>query len=166
MKKNQLFKRIRRTRVLGMARSPFALKQIDLHCLCFKGWGALMKHLNHCASYPVQLFLFLSICLFVLLRLATAIWLQIWVDDGDGLEEVRRANATWTDGFHTEEEFKGVINNNPNLEFYQLIYGLIIIAMLVFGFFKGAGILITMTRGSLKVISTMQDVFQVLWFAF
>ena len=166
MKKRQLFKRIRRTRVLGMARSPFALKHIDLHCLSFKGWGALMKHLNHCASYPVQLFLFLSICLFVLLRLATAIWLQIWVDDGDGLEEVRRANATWTDGFHTEEEFKGVINNNPNLEFYQLIYGLIIIAMLVFGFFKGAGILITMTRGSLKVISTMQDVFQVLWFAF
>ena len=110
-----------------------------------------MKHLNHCASYPVQLFLFLSICLFVLLRLATAIWLQIWVDDGDGLEELRRANSTWTASFHTEEEFKGVINYNPNLEFYQLIYGLIIVAMLVFGFFKGAGILITMTRGSLKV---------------
>ena len=112
-----------------------------------------MKHLNHCASYPIQLFLFFSICLFVLLRLATAIWLQIWVDDGDGLEEERRANATWTATFHTEEEFKGVINYNPNLEFYQLIYGLIIVAMLVFGFFKGAGILITMTRGSLKVIS-------------
>ena len=158
MKKRQPFKRIRKMRVLGMARSPFALKQIVLHSLSFKGWGALMKHLNHCASYPVQLFLFLSICLFVLLRLATAIWLQIWVDDGDGLEEVRRANATWTNSFHTEEEFKGVINSNPNLEFYQLIYGLIIIAMLVFGFFKGAGILITMTRGSLKVISTMQDV--------
>jgi len=116
-----------------------------------EGWGALLKHLNHCASYPVQLFLFFSICLFVLLRLATAIWLQIWVDDGDGLEEERRANATWTATFHTEEEFKGVINYNPNLEFYQLIYGLIIVAMLVFGFFKGAGILITMTRGSLKV---------------
>ena len=45
-----------------------------------------------------------------------------------------------------------MINDNPNLEFYQLVYGLIIIAMLVFGFFKGAGILITLTRGSLKVI--------------
>ena len=111
-----------------------------------------MKHLNHCASYPVQLFLFLSICLFVVLRLATAVWLQIWVDDGDGLEEARRANSTWKATFHTEEEFKGVINDNPNLEFYQLVYGLIIIAMLVFGFFKGAGILITLTRGSLKVI--------------
>ena len=55
-----------------------------------------MKHLNHCASYPVQLFLFLSICLFVVLRLATAVWLQIWVDDGDGLEEARRTNSTWT----------------------------------------------------------------------
>merc|ERR1719237_661266 len=116
-----------------------------------EGWSALLKHLNHCASYPVQLFLFLSICLFVLLRLATAIWLQIWVDDGDGLEGLRRANATWSASSHTEEEFKGVINYNPNLEFYQLVYGLIIVAMLVFGFFKGAGILITMTRGSLKV---------------
>ena len=111
-----------------------------------------MRHLNHCASYPVQLFLFLSICLFVVLRLATAVWLQIWVDDGDGLEEARRTNSTWTTTFHTDEEFKGVINDNPNLEFYQLVYGLIIIAMLVFGFFKGAGILITLTRGSLKVI--------------
>ena len=111
-----------------------------------------MKHLNHCASYPVQLFLFLSICLFVVLRLATAVWLQIWVDDGDGLEEARRTNSTWTTTFHTDEEFKGVINDSPNLEFYQLVYGLIIIAMLVFGFFKGAGILITLTRGSLKVI--------------
>ena len=119
-----------------------------------------MKHLNHCASYPVQLFLFLSICLFVVLRLATAVWLQIWVDDGDGLEEARRANSTWTTTFHTDEEFKGVINNNPNLEFYQLVYGLIIIAMLVFGFFKGAGILITLTRGSLKVIP-LQRVFPI-----
>ena len=126
----------------------------SLHCASYKGWGALMKHLNHCASYPVQIFLFLSICLFVLLRLATAIWLQIWVDDGDGLEELRRANATWSASSHTEEEFKGVINYNPNLEFYQLVYGLIIVAMLIFGFFKGAGILIAMTRGSLKVIST------------
>ena len=115
-----------------------------------------MKHLNHCASYPVQLFLFLSICLFVVLRLATAVWLQIWVDDGDGLEEARRANSTWTTTFHTDEEFKGVINDNPNLEIYQLVYGLIIIAMLVFGFFKGAGILITLTRGSLKVIPSQR----------
>ena len=132
-------------------------QQKSTYTLSFKGWGALMKHLNHCASYPIQLFLFLSICLFVLLRLATAIWLQIWVDDGDGLEEMRRANDTWTSSFHTEEEFKGVINYNPNLEFYQLIYGLIIVAMLVFGFFKGAGILITMTRGSLKVALIMQN---------
>ena len=115
-----------------------------------------MKHLNHCASYPVQLFLFLSICLFVVLRLATAVWLQIWVDDGDGLEEARRTNSTWITTFHTDEEFKGVINDNPNLEFYQLVYGLIIIAMLVFGFFKGAGILITLTRGSLKVIPSQR----------
>ena len=121
-----------------------------------QGWGALMRHLNHCASYPVQLFLFLSICLFVVLRLATAVWLQIWVDDGDGLEEARRANSTWTTTFHTDEEFKGVINDNPNLEIYQLVYGLIIIAMLVFGFFKGAGILITLTRGSLKVIPSQR----------
>ena len=90
-------------------------------------------------------------CLFVVLRLATAIWLQVWVDDGDGMEAARRENASITSTVLSEEEFKGIINNNPRLGFYQLTYGLIIVAMLVFGFFKGAGILITLTRGSFKV---------------
>jgi len=120
-----------------------------------EGWGALFKHLSHCASYPVQLFLFLSMCLFVVLRLATAIWLQVWVDDGDGMEGARRDNASFTSTVLSEEDFKGIINNNPRLGFYQLIYGLIIVAMLVFGFFKGAGILITLTRGSFKVHNLM-----------
>ena len=119
--------------------------------LCTQGWGALFKFLRHCASYPVQLFLFSSIVLFVVLRLATAIWLQVWIDDGDGMEDLRRDNASWTTATHSKEEFTGFINYNPRLGYYQLIYGLIIVGMITFGFFKGAGLLITMTRGSLRV---------------
>ena len=87
----------------------------------------------------------------MVLRLGTAIWLQVWIDDGDGREAARRDNASFTSTVLSEDEFKGIINNNPKLGFYQLIYSLIIVAMLVFGFFKGAGILITLTRGSFKV---------------
>ena len=47
-----------------------------------RGWTALFTYLHHCASYPVQLFLFLSIVLFIVLRLSTSIWLQRWMDDG------------------------------------------------------------------------------------
>jgi hypothetical protein len=40
----------------------------------------------------------------------------------------------------TEEELKGYVNDNPDLFFYQLVYGLIFCLMMVTGVMKGLGI--------------------------
>ena len=37
---------------------------------------------------------------------------------------------------YTGEQLKGSLVENPNLGIYQLVYGMIVIAMLVFGIFK------------------------------
>ena len=79
-------------------------------------------------------FIFFSILVFALLRLMSSIWIQIWMDAGDGLEGQRTQNITFVNS--SDLELKGLINNNPKLWLYQLIYGLIFIAMLIFGFFK------------------------------
>jgi len=40
----------------------------------------------------------------------------------------------------TEEELKGYVNDNPDLFFYQLVYGLTFCVMIVIGLVKGIGI--------------------------
>jgi len=51
-------------------------------------------------------------------------------------ENVTRYNLTNM----TEEELKGYVNDNPNLFFYQLVYGLTFCIMMVIGLIKGIGI--------------------------
>lgn len=116
-----------------------------------QGWKALFNFFDLCTPKPLQLLILLSMTSFGLCRLFTTIWLQVWVDAGDGQEAARRANTTWLETEHTEEQWKGDLNYHPRLWLYQLVYGLIIVAMLIFGFLKGAGTMLTMTRGSLKV---------------
>ena len=99
-----------------------------------KGWSILFKYLNQCGNGYLMTFIFFSILVFALLRLMSSIWIQIWMDAGDGLEDQRTQNITFVNS--SDLELKGLINNNPKLWLYQLIYGLIIIAMLIFGFFK------------------------------
>ena len=79
-------------------------------------------------------FIFLSITVFVIARLVTAVWVQIWLDAGDGLEDYRLKNTSFA-GLE-EDKLKGLINDNPKLWQYQLIYGAIIIAMLISGVLK------------------------------
>jgi hypothetical protein len=40
----------------------------------------------------------------------------------------------------TEEELKGFVNDNPDLFFYQLVYGLTFCVMMFIGLMKGIGI--------------------------
>lgn len=61
--------------------------------------------------------LFLVVVLFALSRLFTAIWLEIWLDKGDGLESERRHNQSiHGHGLNlTETELKGYVTDNPDL---------------------------------------------------
>lgn len=51
-------------------------------------------------------------------------------------ENITRYNLTNM----TEEELKGFVNDNPNLWFYQLVYGLTFAIMIFIGLMKGIGI--------------------------
>ena len=98
------------------------------------GWVTLLMYLKECGNVFIMSFIFFSVTAFVITRLVTAIWVQLWLDAGDGLEEYRLQNSSYT-GL-AEDQLKGLINDNPKLWQYQLIYGVIILAMLLSGFFK------------------------------
>ena len=99
------------------------------------GWKTLLKYLNECGNGFLMTFIFFSIIVFVITRLLTSIWIQIWMDAGDGMEDLRRTNSS--DGSSlSDDELKGLINNNPKLWLYQLVYFVMIIAMFLFGIIK------------------------------
>ena len=58
--------------------------------------------------------------IFALARLFTSIWLQIWLDAGDGKASERLTNATLANVTLTDSELKGYLTNNPKLWFYQV----------------------------------------------
>ena len=98
------------------------------------GWATFIRYIQECGNIFIMTLIFLSIITFVLARLVTAIWVQLWLDAGDGLEEFRLQNTSYA-GL-PKDQLKGLIKDNPKLWQYQLIYGVIIIAMLISGFFK------------------------------
>jgi hypothetical protein len=51
-------------------------------------------------------------------------------------ENITRYNLTSM----TEEELKGFVNDNPDLWFYQLVYGITFCIMMFIGLMKGIGI--------------------------
>ena len=100
-------------------------------------WAPLFRYLAEC-GHPVELILiYIFLAVFVLLNLGSKIFLQKWLDAGDGLEEERRQNSSgYSNTTITEHDLRGFINYNPSLGQYQLIYGMIILAMLLAGFIK------------------------------
>ena len=74
-----------------------------------------------CGGYIVTFLLFFAMFVFALARLFTAIWLQIWLDAGDGRAAERAANATALNITLTDSELKGYITHNPDLWFYQVL---------------------------------------------
>ena len=50
------------------------------------GWKAYMDYAKFCGGYFIMAMLLLLVLLFSLSRLSSGVWLQIWLDQGDGLE--------------------------------------------------------------------------------
>ncbi|KAJ9585510.1 hypothetical protein L9F63_002711, partial [Diploptera punctata] len=104
----------------------------EVHTMSQTGWKAYMDYAKFCGGYCMMAMLLLLVLLFTLSRLSSGVWLQIWLDEGDG----RKNNIT----DYTEEDLKGFVNKNADLWFYQLVYGLTFAVMLVVGLLKGIGI--------------------------
>jgi hypothetical protein len=58
----------------------------EVHTMTQTGWKAYMDYAKFCGGYFVMAMLLLLVLLFTLSRMASGIWLQIWLDQGDGLE--------------------------------------------------------------------------------
>jgi len=58
----------------------------ETHTMTTTGWKAYLNYAKFCGGYFIMAMLLLLVLLFTLSRLSTGIWLQIWLDQGDGLE--------------------------------------------------------------------------------
>ena len=123
--------------------------------------------------------LFLAVLLFALARLFSSIWLQIWLDHGDGLEKARQENITRYNQTFSHAELKGLyffhslvrrvsflrlsltlfspgyVTDNPDLWVYQLIHFASLGVMLTFGIIKGISMAIQFLKGSSRMHDSM-----------
>ncbi|KAG8233856.1 hypothetical protein J437_LFUL006879 [Ladona fulva] len=134
---------------LGKLTSP------EDHVMKIRGFRAFISHAKYCGGYCVVSGLLFLVFLFTLARLFSGIWLQIWLDHGDGLEEERRANMSVMNVTMTEDELIGSVNENPLLWMYQLVFGLSFVVMMLIGLFKGVGIARQLLLGSSLLHDTM-----------
>ena len=98
-----------------------------------------------CGGYGIIFLLVFAIFCFAMARLFVSIWLQIWVDSGDG----REIDVMMTENSSTSQYFTNItvtkdqiaasqnITNNPNLWYYQLVHGISLIVMITIGLVKG-----------------------------
>ena len=94
----------------------------------------MIQYFNHSGHPLVMLFIFIMLILFIVIRIFERIYLQIWLDQGDGMQEMRKLNLSYVNA--TDHVMKGYINYNPDLWKYQLGYTGLIAGMLLFGFIK------------------------------
>ena len=94
----------------------------------------MIQYFNHAGHPLVMLFIFTMLILFIVIRMFDRIYLQKWLDQGDGMQEIRKLNVSFVNA--TEHVIKGYINYNPNLWKYQLGYTGLITGMLLCGFLK------------------------------
>eukprot|EP00094_Tigriopus_californicus_P010393 TCALIF_10025-PA protein Name:"Similar to ABCC5 Multidrug resistance-associated protein 5 (Homo sapiens)" AED:0.10 eAED:0.10 QI:113/0.84/0.78/0.92/0.76/0.71/14/0/1294 len=119
------------------------------------GWGVLLNYFQACGGLGIMFMLFLAILAFSLARLFTSIWLQIWLDNGDGLQEERMKNATLFNETFSDIELKGYVTDNPHLWFYQTVYFLNLGIMVVIGLVKGIVLAFQFLKGSSRLHDAM-----------
>ena len=102
--------------------------------------------------------------LFATARLFVSIWLQIWVDDGDGsqLSKMLKDNSsleTYPNISFTETQIleSQNISNNPDLWFYQLIHGISLLVLIILGLIKGLLIAYRLLIGSHSLHQSMLE---------
>lgn len=113
------------------------------YCLLCGGW--------------VMILVLTIVILFGAGRIASSIYLQHWLDEGDGLRAERVVNMTDYNMTYTEEQLSGYINDNPALSAHVAIYCGIVAVFIVLGLVKGIGVAIRVIKGSTSMHNTMFD---------
>uniref|UniRef100_A0A8K9XXT1 ATP-binding cassette, sub-family C (CFTR/MRP), member 12 n=1 Tax=Oncorhynchus mykiss TaxID=8022 RepID=A0A8K9XXT1_ONCMY len=110
-----------------------------------EGSVAWRTYHQYCKAAGGYILLSLIIIIFICLVGTTAFsnwWLSYWLEQGSGVTIVSNSTA-------------GNISLNPDLSFYQMIYGLVVVAMLVFSFIKGYSFTKVTLHASSKLHDTM-----------
>ncbi|XP_076855704.1 ATP-binding cassette sub-family C member 12 isoform X4 [Brachyhypopomus gauderio] len=101
---------------------------------------------HYCLAAGGYLLLFVVVLIFILLVGSTAFsswWLSYWLEQGSGnVSNVSDPSSN-----------TGDISQNPDLEFYQMVYGLVVIAMVVTSVLKGY----SYTKVTLRASSMLHD---------
>ncbi|XP_076148996.1 ATP-binding cassette sub-family C member 12-like [Alosa pseudoharengus] len=108
-------------------------------------WRTYHQYCKAAGGYVLLFFIMLS---FVLLVGTTAFsnwWLSYWLEQGSG----NWTNASIESGSAVD------VSLNPNLQFYQIVYGLCVVAMVIFSLIKGYFFTQITLRASSKLHDTM-----------
>ncbi|XP_071446417.1 ATP-binding cassette sub-family C member 12-like [Hetaerina americana] len=127
------------------------------------------KYLKMCGGYCISIISASAMVLFSITRLFNSIWLQIWLDAGNGnnfqllpggepvLENKNNASLPelryWSSP-HREtmaEGHSGLVGDNPELWLYQTVYGSLLAALLFSCFLKAFSTATLLMRGSRRL---------------
>ncbi|XP_037092830.1 multidrug resistance-associated protein 5-like [Pollicipes pollicipes] len=109
------------------------------------------------AGLAIMMVVVLLIILFGVSRSANGVYLQYWLDTGDGLMEERLRNQTEYNMTYTAEQLVGVINDNPDLHQHMIIYSMMAVVMCAIGVVKGLGVALRVIKGATAVHNRMFD---------
>uniref|UniRef100_A0A671M1F4 ATP-binding cassette sub-family C member 5 n=1 Tax=Sinocyclocheilus anshuiensis TaxID=1608454 RepID=A0A671M1F4_9TELE len=102
-------------------------------------WRTYHQYCKAAGGYILLLFVILLFTLLVGLTAFSSWWLSYWLEQGSGN--------------YTNSSSSGNISENPDLPFYQMIYGIIIVAMVLLCIAKGY----TFTKVTLRASSKLHD---------
>uniref|UniRef100_A0A8C2DWC2 ATP-binding cassette sub-family C member 5 n=1 Tax=Cyprinus carpio TaxID=7962 RepID=A0A8C2DWC2_CYPCA len=102
-------------------------------------WRTYHQYCKAAGGYILLLFVILLFTLLVGSTAFSSWWLSYWLEQGSGN--------------YTNSSSSGNISENPDLPFYQMIYGIIIVAMVLLSIAKGY----TFTKVTLRASSKLHD---------
>ncbi|XP_062399832.1 ATP-binding cassette sub-family C member 12-like [Sardina pilchardus] len=110
-------------------------------------WQTYHQYCKAAGGYILFFFIMLSFALLVLTTIFGNWWLGYWLEQGSGVRN-------WTNS--TDEGVSAAdVSLNPDLQFYQLVYGLSVVAMVIFSLIKGYSFTKAMLRASSRLHDTM-----------
>ncbi|XP_068243109.1 ATP-binding cassette sub-family C member 5-like isoform X2 [Palaemon carinicauda] len=104
-----------------------------------------------CGGWCIVGLIFFAIVIFTLSRMFNAVWLQTWLDQGDGMREERETNMTLYNLTVSDDELIGSVTDHPDLWMYQLVYIMSFVMLLITGVIKGTGVTFRVLSGSSRL---------------
>ncbi|KAM6430098.1 LOW QUALITY PROTEIN: ATP-binding cassette sub-family C member 12-like [Liasis olivaceus] len=110
-------------------------------------WEAYRAYIKASGGFLLWFFIILLFVLMIACSFFSSWWLSFWIKQGSG-----KATCSYPQNTTCHV---GSITNNPQLHFFQLVYGMSIVSMIALSFIKGFGFTKMTLRASSTLHSTM-----------